>query len=319
MESGDDEAGRGRPRARGSGGRGARGCGAGSGRRPGCAPTCGRPAPRTTGRHGSTSRSSASRYASMYFGHSARSSRSPRRNFQRSSGLSMRSCRRARCSSDEMCRNSLTIVVPSSPSMALEVPDVVDSAAPPRRRDEALDPHDEDVLVVAAVEHADDAAARAGLVDPPQVVVLGLLLGGHPEAAHRHAGRVDARHHRRGSRRPCRRRPWPAAPRARPAAARRRGASAARRAPPSRRRARPWRPPSPSRTSRRRGHQKGRAGQRPASASRSCRRPGHGAGRYLPSPSRFPDRPVEMANVRARARDRRHATKGRNVRLWRSS
>ena len=58
----------------------------------------------------------------------ARTSRSARRNFQFFSGSSMRACRRARCSSFEMWRNTFTTVVPSSREHPLELADV---AVPP--------------------------------------------------------------------------------------------------------------------------------------------------------------------------------------------
>jgi hypothetical protein len=71
----------------------------------------------------------------------------------------------------------------------LEVADVAVAPPPHRVGRQSLDAHDEHVLVVAPVEHADDALRRRALVDTPQVVVRTVLLGRQAEAVH-----VDARH-----------------------------------------------------------------------------------------------------------------------------
>ena len=54
--------------------------------------------------------------------------------------------------------------------------------------------HDEDLLVVRAVEDADLAATRQGPGVAPEVVVVDLLGGGHLEGVHGDALRVDAAH-----------------------------------------------------------------------------------------------------------------------------
>ncbi len=94
-----------------------------------------------------------------------------------------------------MCRNSLTIAVPSSDEHPLEAADVGVPLAPHRRRHQLLDAHDEHVLVVAAVEHADLALGGRVAMDPPQEVVTELLRRGHAEGVDPDAGRVEPREH----------------------------------------------------------------------------------------------------------------------------
>jgi hypothetical protein len=70
---------------------------------------------------------------------------------------------------------------------ALEAGDVVVAPLPPRLRHEALHPHGEHVLVVAAVEHPELAVGGHVGVHPPEVVAGPLLLrrcleGRHPQA-----------------------------------------------------------------------------------------------------------------------------------------
>ena len=94
--------------------------------------------------------------------------------------------------------------------------------------DPAVDPDDEHVLVVAAVEHDELAVARDMGMDPPQVVVGQLGLGRLLEAgaSGRRWGRPRGR--RGGWCRPCRRCPWPGARAAPGACLRRTGRPGAR-------------------------------------------------------------------------------------------
>ena len=63
------------------------------------------------------------------------------------------------------------MTVPSSASICSKSQDVAIAPAPHLLRHEVVHPHDEDVLVVAAVEDRDVAARRGVLVHPPEVVV----------------------------------------------------------------------------------------------------------------------------------------------------
>ena len=74
---------------------------------------------------------------------------------------------------------------------ALERPDVLVAPLPHALGRQRLHPHDEHVLVVAPVEHADLAVGRRVTVDPPEEVVGELLLARHAERRDPHSGRVD--------------------------------------------------------------------------------------------------------------------------------
>ena len=63
-----------------------------------------------------------------------------------------------------------------------ECVDLVVACAPHLGRHQVVDPHDQHVLVVRAVEHPDVAGGRQRGADPPQIVMCALLLGGHAEA-----------------------------------------------------------------------------------------------------------------------------------------
>ena len=69
-----------------------------------------------------------------------------------------------------MYRKNLTTVVPSSDEGPLELGDLVVAALPDLLRHDPVDPNDDHVLVVAAVEDG-LALARRVSVDPPQEVV----------------------------------------------------------------------------------------------------------------------------------------------------
>ena len=117
----------------------------------------------------------------------ARSSRSLARNFQRFSGSSSRSCSRARCSSRDRCRKTLTIAVPSSVSV-FSNPRICSYRPRHTAGREFAHTYGDDVLVVRAVEDHDLAAGRTDAVDPPEVVVREL---------------VDRRRLERRTRQPC--------------------------------------------------------------------------------------------------------------------
>ena len=113
----------------------------------------------------------ASSYAARYSSKRARTSRSARRNFQRFSGWSIRSCRRLRCSSFETLRKTFTSAVPSSTSIRSH-----SRMWPGLRRQTSSgaspsDAYGDDVLVVRAIEDRDLATHRKLGVDAPQEVV----------------------------------------------------------------------------------------------------------------------------------------------------
>ncbi len=62
-------------------------------------------------------------------------------------------------------------------------------------RDQLFDAHDQHVLIVRAIENADESALWRVVVDAPQEIVGQLFLGRHAEAEHVAALRVKAVHH----------------------------------------------------------------------------------------------------------------------------
>ena len=77
-------------------------------------------------------------------------------------GSSSRASSRWRCSSLEMCRNTLTTRIWSVTSRAFEAVDGGVAPAPGRPRHQAVHADDEHVLVAGAVEHSSACPARAG-------------------------------------------------------------------------------------------------------------------------------------------------------------
>jgi hypothetical protein len=77
----------------------------------------------------------------------------------------------------------------------LEVRDVVVARLPQLPGHEIVDPHDEHVLIVRAIEDGELAEARRVAVHPPEEVVLALLGGRHAEGHDVHAARIEAAHH----------------------------------------------------------------------------------------------------------------------------
>ena len=116
---------------------------------------------------------------------------SPGLNFQYLSSLSSRASSRARCSCGRHVQHALDDHEAVGDEPGLELVDLVVAALDRRRLGELVDPHDQDVLVVGAVEDADVARLRQGVADPPQEAVLALLVGGRLEAGDLHALRVD--------------------------------------------------------------------------------------------------------------------------------
>ena len=104
----------------------------------------------------------------------------------------MRSRKRSACSSREMCRNSLTTIVPSFARCCSNALMARVALLPDLLRGELLDAHDEHVLVVRAVEDADLAALREHVVDAPEEVVRELGRARGLEAGDAHAHRVEA-------------------------------------------------------------------------------------------------------------------------------
>ncbi len=79
--------------------------------------------------------------------------------------------------------------------VGLEGVDLVVPVLPDGLRDELVDAHDQDVLVVRPVEDADAPLARRGRVDAPEVVVAQLLLRRDAEAGDPGALRVERADH----------------------------------------------------------------------------------------------------------------------------
>ncbi len=78
---------------------------------------------------------------------------------------------------------------------ALELVDLVEPLGPHTLGHEVVDPDDQDILVVRAVEDPDLALARDRLVHPPQVVVGQLVAARDLEAGDRAPLRVEGLHH----------------------------------------------------------------------------------------------------------------------------
>ena len=74
----------------------------------------------------------------------------------------------------------------------LEGDHVLIAATPNRFLHQAMHAHDQDILVVAAVEDHDLAFARRVLVDAPQIVMGEFVFGGGLKARHPYTGRVHA-------------------------------------------------------------------------------------------------------------------------------
>ena len=150
-------------------------------------------------------------------------------NFQCLSGSSRRSCRRALLLVLRDVQEELDDGRAVVGEHALEVVDLLVAALAPLLAIQLVHPHDQHVLVMAAVEDHDLALRAAPAVDAPEEVVFELLAVGRLEARHPHALRIDRARTRAGSCRPCRWCPCPAARSAACACARRRARPAVRR------------------------------------------------------------------------------------------
>ena len=116
-------------------------------------------------------------------------------NFQCLVGSSMRACRRSRCSSFEMCRKHLTIVVPLSASSASNSR-ICDSGARILLVDLLQHARHEHVFVVAAVEHVNSPAAGACAWTRQRKSCAASTLGGRLERHDAQAERIDFVKHR---------------------------------------------------------------------------------------------------------------------------
>ena len=141
----------------------------------------------------------------MYASQWRRSRTSPRENFQCFSGFSSRARKRFRCS----VRRQVQEELPDDHAVAGEIPlegvDVLEPFPPDSGGDErrwqtlpgehlGMDPDDEHLLVVGAVEDADPAALGEATRRAPEEVVVELLVGGRLERVHLDALRIHPRH-----------------------------------------------------------------------------------------------------------------------------
>ena len=78
--------------------------------------------------------------------------------------------------------------------MLLEGIDLVVTLPPDRARHEIVHAHHDHVLVMGAVEDPELAVVRNGMMDPPQVVVIPLIVGGNLERLDLDAGGVQPGH-----------------------------------------------------------------------------------------------------------------------------